>query len=345
MTYRKNDIPLRPLFFAVLGALFCFWSVQGNDVNFCNTAGCTLYRDVSVAGLSLWWYGLGVFSFLGLLALLGTVQLALFVSGCALLADIFLLALMSITAPCLNCLIVGLCFALTYRSFSHQYHERRRMEGGPASSMSHFSLLLTLWLFFFCLNVGAVLRYEVGPWAVYGESETAHVHLYFSPSCPHCRDAVFYYAGSVDTAFYPLADDDSDLYKTYALTRHLSQGKTLEEALKACQDAPSWDFLHNFSPDILLLELRMLRNKAHVFNAGSQGVPFFEYHGMPALVQKAVKNRRRILELKDEPEQAGSQDKENEASQGMSEPSHDLPLELTQPPLTGKQCTGQSSCP
>ena len=79
----------------------------------------------------------------------------------------------------------------------------------------------------------------------------------------------------------------------------------------------------------LLLRLRMLRNKAHVFMAGSQTVPFFEYHGLPAMLKKGTK------------QQAGQAP---------------LPLTPTLPPATGSaelpldpqvagQCSGTTPCP
>ena len=37
---------------------------------------------------------------------------------------------------------------------------------------------------------------------------------------------------------------------------------------------------------MIWLRFRMLRNKSHVFMAGAQTVPFFEYHGLPSMLVK-----------------------------------------------------------
>jgi len=42
---------------ALLGMLFCIWTALGNEVAFCVTAGCSLYQDLVIGGLSMWWIG------------------------------------------------------------------------------------------------------------------------------------------------------------------------------------------------------------------------------------------------------------------------------------------------
>lgn len=325
----KHAFFFQPLFFALLGAVFCFLSVQGNEVNFCTTAGCNLYHDVTIANISMWWIGLGSFCFLACLALLSHPALGLFCSALMLLADIGLLLLMSITAPCVNCLVVAIFFALTFRAF-RKAHALASGRTGPSGT----SWLLALWLIFFCINFGAVLRSELGSWAISGDNQEARVHLYFSPSCPHCQDAVSYYAGNVETAFYPVKEDADDIYRIHAMQEALSSGMNIEEALKAAQNAKKWEMWLDFHPEILLLNLRILRNKAHVFLAGSQGVPFFEYRGMPAFVVKDLRQKRHALETP-----------QSSPEIPVQRPSFspDLPLELGNP--TTEQCTGTSPCP
>ena len=83
------------------------------------------------------------------------------------------------------------------------------------------------------------------------------------------------------------------------------------------------------APDMLLLRLRMLRNKAHVFMAGSQTVPFFEYHGLPAMLKKNPKqqaSQASLPQVPTPPPAAGSAD---------------LPLD----PQVAGQCSGTTPCP
>ncbi|MBO4336240.1 MAG: hypothetical protein J5846_10500 [Desulfovibrio sp.] len=323
----KHAFSFQPLLFAVLGALFCFLSIQGNEVNFCTTAGCSLYHDLTIAGISMWWIGFGSFLLLACLALLAHPTLGLFIAGLMLLCDIGLLALMSVTAPCQNCLVVAICFALTFRAF-RKAKALAKGKTGPAGT----SWLLVLWLIGFCFNCGAVLRSELGSWPILGESQEARVHLYFSPSCPHCRDAVNYYAGSVETAFYPVKEDDDDIYRIHAMQKALASGLNIEEALKAAQNAEKWSSLLDFHPAILLLNLRLLRNKAHVFLAGSKGVPFLEYRGMPSLIAKELRQKRAAFEKHEEPQEPPS----------LAPSSQNLPPELAP---AAEQCTGLTPCP
>lgn len=47
-------IPGGALAAALLGMLFCIWTALGNEVAFCVTAGCSLYQDLVIGGLSMW---------------------------------------------------------------------------------------------------------------------------------------------------------------------------------------------------------------------------------------------------------------------------------------------------
>lgn len=114
---RSREILTGSLCVTLLAAAFCVWSAFGNDVNFCVTAGCSLYQDFTVGGVSLWWLGTGTFALLALLALLGAAAAGRLLAGLALLGDICLLLLMALTAPCVSCLVVAVFFALSYLGF------------------------------------------------------------------------------------------------------------------------------------------------------------------------------------------------------------------------------------
>ena len=132
---------------ALLGMLFCIWTALGNEVAFCVTAGCSLYQDLVIGGLSMWWIGTAAFGVLACLALLGAVPAGHFLAGLTLLGDIFLLLLMALTSPCVSCLVVACFFALTYWLFRRALHrdDRRPQER---------SLLLCAWLVLFVVNAG-----------------------------------------------------------------------------------------------------------------------------------------------------------------------------------------------
>ncbi len=110
---RSHEIVTGALCLALLGAAFCAWSALGNEVNLCVTAGCSLYQDTALAGISLWWLGAGAFAVLSFLALLGLAHWGRILAALTLAGDVALLLVMALTAPCVSCLIVAIFFALS----------------------------------------------------------------------------------------------------------------------------------------------------------------------------------------------------------------------------------------
>lgn len=261
-----------PLLVALLGAAFCAWSASGNELNLCFTAGCSLYQDVTIAGISLWWAGVGAFLFLGFLAVFGRPWFGIIAAGACLLADALLLLLMMLTAPCVACLAGAVLFALCYVTF-RQTAARRGIDTGR-------SVLLYAWAVLFIINIGAVVRAETGTWAMLGPQD-ATVRVYFSPSCKACRETVTALSGRVNVAFYPVAENEADWASILAMKHAVNTGASMGEAILA-KAAPSQGFWADYTSDILLLRFRLLCNRAHVLSAGSQTLPFVEYQGMPS---------------------------------------------------------------
>lgn len=310
---------------AVLAAAFCIWSAFGNEVNLCVTSGCALFQDTSVAGISLWWAGGVMFTLLAAAALMGAAQLGLILAGLALLGDIGLLLLMAVTAPCVSCLIVACFFAMIYAGF-RQAAQRSR-SGLPADKPGR-SLLLALWALLFIVNTGTALRTRADVWAITDNSNEASVRMFFSPSCPSCQEGIALLSGHVDVAFYPLAENEADIHTVARMLRLMDNGASLSEALTKAKDIAAPSGMAATAPD-MLLRLRMLRNKAHVFMAGSQTVPFFEYHGLPAMLKKNTK------------QQAGQASLPQAPTPPPAAGSADLPLD----PQVAGQCSGTTPCP
>ena len=277
---RSHEIITGALCLALLGAAFCAWSALGNEVNLCVTAGCSLYQDTTLAGVSLWWLGAGAFAFLSFLALLGIAHWGRILAALALTGDVALLLVMALTAPCVSCLIVAIFFALTYASFRQAAAARSR------SGNAGRSALLLVWGLLFIVNLGAVAKSQATVWAITDNAQEATVHMYFSPSCSSCREGIARLSGHVDVAFYPLAESDADVYRVAHMMRRLNQGDSMAEALARAQNVTAPSGIANWSLDMLWLRFRMLCNKSHVFLAGSHSVPFFEYHGLPTMLVK-----------------------------------------------------------
>lgn len=337
---RPRDILGGALCIALLAAAFCIWSAFGNDVSFCVTAGCSLYQDFTLGGISLWWAGCGAFALLALLALLGAASLGRTIAGLALLGDAALLLLMALTAPCVSCLVVAVFFALSYMSFRHAEARTGRGRG----SRSRRSLLLWVWAALFIVNVGAVARSQAALWPITENGDEASVRMFFSPSCPSCREGVALLSGHVDVAFYPLAENDNDIYKVAEMRRLLDTGMNLAEALAQSQEVARPSGFAAWSPDLLWLRFRMLRNKAHVFSSGAQTVPFFEYHGLPSMLVKQSKNASSRSRTTPPASPAPALPPITDPSSAVpSQPDDDAALPLD--PQVAGQCGGPAPCP
>ncbi|MBQ7607055.1 MAG: hypothetical protein IJU76_03680 [Desulfovibrionaceae bacterium] len=261
---------------ALLGLLFCLWRALGFEASFCSLAGCTLYEDTKLLGLSLWWYGAIAFGLLSLIALARQKTIGRTFAASVLTLDTALLILLAATAPCTHCLLVGALFALTFLGFYSPFAEKK----------GYLTALFGLWLFFFGINLWASAKTFMGPWAILGEPREATIHIYFSPSCPKCRDVVTFYAGNLSAAFYPVAESESDIQTIRAMEEAIQKGAGIDEALRGSLVASAWNL------GTLTTALRTLENKAHVLLAGSSGIPYIEFRGMPSLLAREMRRRR-----------------------------------------------------
>lgn len=284
-----------PLSVSLGGALFCFWATLGHELSLCVTAGCKLFLDASVGGISLWYYGMGAFMVLSVAAVSGMGRLGSVLAGLCLLGDVGLLALMAMSAPCVSCLAVALIFAVTYATF-----RKTHITGGQSST----SWLLLAWALLWLINISAVGQAYLGSWAMQGDPEQAGIHVYFSPSCPSCQKALYALSGNIEAAFYPVVEKDEDVAYVAHMLRLQQQGLNLatahEQAMRQAQSISGWKI---WSPDIMLLRFRMLRNKAHIFISGANAVPFLEYRGIPAHVAQ-IADAKELARLRHEAEEA-----------------------------------------
>ncbi|MDO5535912.1 MAG: hypothetical protein Q4F72_00070 [Desulfovibrionaceae bacterium] len=270
----------------VLGLLFCLWASLGGGPEICFTAGCALYSDFTVAGISMWFLGMAAFAVLAALALLGRAQAGYMMAWLGLLGDTCLLALMLVTAPCFNCLIVALfllsvllCFRRGARESSWNRQARPRQ------------ILVLVWAFFFLCNVGVVLKSQIPLYCLSDNEDEATVRVFFSPSCPACRQAVERLSGKIDTAFYPVAENDMDVARIARMGELLAQGASMHEAMTTAnaEDMSSRKGMTGYGP--ISLQLKLLRNKAHLFMEAGPVIPFIEYRGLPSHLSQPQKTR------------------------------------------------------
>ena len=271
-----------PFGIALCGLAFCGWNLWSADTLPCVSAGCTLFRNFSVAGVSLWWLGVFGFAVLAACSLAGRLTLGKAFAALGLALDCLLLVLMLGTAPCLPCLGAALLLALTYLFFLLAAHSRQRTFTG-----TNFSILLVLWGCLFIANFGGLIRDSLQPWAMLSPaaSQETAIKAYVSPSCPACRQLVreLPTAQADKIAWFPVAENEQDLRVIGAMLIRLREGDSLSKALPAALEAPlagKWALLQ---PDMLLLQLRLWRNQAHVMENGGI-MPHLEFSGVPAFM-------------------------------------------------------------
>ncbi len=279
-----RELPLLPASLSAAGIAFCSWVLMTGGGALCVTEGCSLFQDFRIAGYSLWEAGLAFFTLLLLLCMLRLTPLAKGAAALALAADSLLLGIMLFTAPCLNCLAVGLLAALCYLALRHA------CSGGRARGIS---FLTALWTVLFLFDVSGVLRDAVEPWSPAAQDGQPSVRVWFSPSCPACLRLVQQHGAMPGAAWYPVAEDEADLPVIKSMADLMGRGMPLPEAVgkarseagaqAAARAARRFDLIR---PDMLLLQFRLWVNRAHVLTAGSSRLPFVEFLGTPSFLQE-----------------------------------------------------------
>ena len=273
----------------LIGLSFCLWVQLSGGKALCLTDGCALFQDFSLAGVSLWSAGSAFFGLTLLLCALRLPKAAGLLAGSALAADLLLMGVMSFTAPCVNCLIVGLLIALTFFSLLREtaLHKRARR-----------SLLLLAWALLFTVNAGGILRDASELWSPLPRPEQTSVQVFFSPSCRACQTLAEQASSLPDAAWFPVAEDSRDIWLIRAMAKRIAEGQSLNDAIAGAHkdipglaDAPDLMALpeYRFSllkPEMLLLQFRLWKNRSHVLSSGSDRLPFVEFRGLPAFLRE-----------------------------------------------------------
>lgn len=254
---------------ALIGAAYCGIQAVPTPVEVpCPGTGCLLFQDFAVYGVSLWWAGVVYFAFMTIICLRRAHGASLFLAGLALVADAALLVVMLFTAPCIACL--GAAFFMGVLFFVLRRHIHSNAMPAPRPS-----ILFLAWSGLFIGVFVSAGSEQMDPWYMVG-SPNMERRIYFSPSCPACRDAASVFADNA--AFVPVAERDSD----YAAIRHMrdaiANGKSFVEALRETENIAESSV---FSLDEALLHLRLLRNKAEVLHLGFDKLPLIMINGMP----------------------------------------------------------------
>jgi hypothetical protein len=248
---------------AATGAGFCLANALGWHLP-CGTAGCEVYAGFTLFGYSLYVWGVIGFAALALSALVlsatGRERPYGFLLAGALLADTCCLFYQSLFGPCGNCLLVAAMVGGTaVLSMAIHSRFRNRLIFG----------LTCLWTLFF-VNVGISFTKETifKPWAVVSPPDST-IQVYFSPTCPACREAVEQVLLSPvgkEAAFYPIAKNSEDRVRIQCV---LNEGLKGEQALRRLfEKNESVGREAGFD-----LRLKLLRNKVALVSRGFNRVP------------------------------------------------------------------------
>jgi hypothetical protein len=232
-----------------------------------------------IGGVSLWWVGGAYFFLTAILCLRGQRALARLLAVSALAADAVLLFIMFLTAPCFDCLVVAAFIGLVYYSLRGVPDGWFLMPGGP-------SLLLPVWFGLFLGNC-VLAADEMLPRRILGD-RNAEVSIFFSPSCPACREALASIGSAA--ALYPVAEKTGDTERIikFASLLHagLSAGEAAERSMDPDQPVPE------VSPiDRALLSVQLVRNKSALLRQGVRSLPLIMISGMPGFGATSLEKR------------------------------------------------------
>lgn len=246
---------------SLAGFLFCLLSALGITDSLCLTQGCEVYQGYTVAGLSFYWIGAAVFLILGLMSLWpGVYGLLAILTGIVLVGDFIFLIIQFLLWPCTSCLIVAALLGTFAWTLAGHVKSGLRM-------------LCMVWLLLFSVNIFHLAKDSIPPWPVQGQNN-AEIQVFFSPTCPACRQVVENFLRYPDlathVAFYPLAKNNDDRQRISLLIRNLRQGMPIEQAFAFhWQTLPSTE---NIGWNWYLV-FNLWRNQLHLAKKGATQVP------------------------------------------------------------------------
>lgn len=277
--YRSQFIPVAALVFSIIGLIYSLIMSLGiGREALCLTSGCEIIQDFRMFGISPWWASAVMFAVLGTLCFLRMRLVARLFAAVFLAGDCVFLIIMFFVAPCSSCLIGGLlifCCWLALRIDRAVLITARRIMAGALSAT---------WLILFLLNLGYVANEAVPAWRLNGASpERAKISIFFSPSCPACREAVTLFSGRA--VFYPVAENERDYLIIADIAARVDSGLSVKEALEAVlAEQASGAYIE---PRISLWrsianKVKIMRNQAALIRSGHRVLPVLIFEGLPA---------------------------------------------------------------
>lgn len=287
---QPKRIPWIGIGISVIGILFCLYASSDGGKLLCMTSGCALNKNFTIAGVSAWNIGAIAFAVHAFCGLILGRKAAFLLASIYLAGDSLFLLLMAFTLPCLPCLVAGLLFALLLMATNQ--------ENSPYSRRAKHPLIFWIWGVLFALNLVLLVKEYTEPVPMYGHP-AARIKIYFSPSCPACREAVTRYSQDVQNgkaALYPVAENDQDMLTIKTMWLEADKGISPEIALAHALEHPIDTMPFRFGT--LILYWRLWANKALTFSLGDGRVPLIIYNGLPILdKQKHQTNEHPVQDI------------------------------------------------
>lgn len=239
----------------LFGLMLSLVNIFGPQKALCLTNGCEILRSFTLFGFKLW--PVAAIFFAILLGATPFPKIRRILTAFALVADILLLLLMLMAAPCVMCLGVGFCLALCF-FFTNPLKMPER-------------LLLSAWSLLFVMQLGILVSDAFEKHVIYDSGKGPDI--YWSPSCAACMELV---RKAPSGRWHPVAENDDDIPLIAKIERH-KDAASLADAIEGAKkdDRPVTAFEH------FTTRLRLWKNEARVLSSGVPVLPHIEYAGVP----------------------------------------------------------------
>lgn len=260
---------------SVIGLVFSVYNILSTFLftQAC-TENCSVFANFTFMGFSLWWLSTLVFAAILLLSLFGFAYLIRLITAAALFLDVFLFLIMLTTAICIMCMGVGVLLAFSY--YAVRYENRRPIQPYPKT------VLLTVWCVLFIALAGSGINAGQNAYPLL-QAENPTTNVFFSPSCAACRQLVQAEYANKNISWYPVEENETDIWRIMYMQERLAAGDTLEQAfIKAEQNKPEEKvgFFAGLDWDYFVLQYKVWKNSAIVKRRTSV-LPYTEILGVP----------------------------------------------------------------
>ena len=194
------------IFFLASGMVLCLVVAAGGGKALCVTRGCDLYKGYAVAGLSMHLWGALAFGLGLVLRLTGAKTYRPYILVC-FWAEILLVAWQVLSAPCSECLLVGLIWGLL------AWQALR----APVSQ--------AVWAGLWTAALVVVVLELAAPWPIYGKTG-APLRIFFAPGCSACQEEINKLADAgqdvmANIALVPVARNEAEVAAVGRMVRTL----------------------------------------------------------------------------------------------------------------------------